>query len=252
MKNEKSSNESIEKSSNCDAKDDVLYVGEVSESDLEETPEDTLEDDYDEEKRAKSSVIATVITLVLALAAVLSFVFAYTSGVFTRDETRYDADATAQQEVMENAQRLITKNYEIIMLFYEYGLSHEVPDEFGIVAQSTSYAVTDSEYATLAAVQELVNSTLVKEEAEKLLKNGQGMGEIYTEQDGKLMMNIDRFVPLDYDRNWDQTQIQCDHIEESSARVIVSLSTKKEGVPITVSGTIVREDGTWKLKKLIY
>ncbi|MGN0661463.1 MAG: hypothetical protein ACI4JX_07045 [Oscillospiraceae bacterium] len=240
-----------------DMQEDIIYVDEVSDEDLgsgdeaEEIQES--DDDGSEQKKSAGALVATVLTVLLALGAALAFLIAYSSGVFTRDESRYDADITVQQEVMENAQTLINNNYEIIMMFYEYGLSHEAPDVYGAEHQGNAYPVTDSEFTSLASIEELVNSTLVKDEADKILQNAQGMGAIYTEQDGKLVMNIDRFVPLDYDRNWDSTQITCDYISDDSARVVVALSTKEHGVPITVSGSMVRtEDGSWKLKKLIY
>ena len=124
---------------------------------------------------SKSTIIATAIVALAAVAAIIVLLVMSNNGNGGAQEQQNGSavesavDQAFIDECGENAQRLVQGNYRVVRLFISEGLPHR-DEPYGNSPEDGYFTVVSDEFKTLEDVENLVKSTFVAEEADRIMQ----------------------------------------------------------------------------------
>ncbi len=244
---------------------------------------------------SRKNTAATIITIVIAALAIATtlFLLYQMSQTEVQENTpgSFIPSDEVNDEMNENATRLVKNNCEVFRVFLQYGLTHEA-EPYNNKPDDGYYTVSADTYKDMASLKKLVEETFVEKEAERILTDVGGNGAVYAEQeDGTLGISekcIDEkgnFKGMEYGYSWTNATVtllpvsntECDITIElaaedgtgGSAAVGSPNSTQSSptsadssadssaqsaasAAPKTFTVTMIKANGTWLLEKLAY
>ncbi|MCL2086809.1 MAG: hypothetical protein FWH05_04345 [Oscillospiraceae bacterium] len=193
------------------------------------------------------------VTLVVGFLAVALAVFALWQ-MNTNAQVSVSVPLSDEQraEMKANAERLIENNHEVVRLYYLVGLDTK-PEPYGNLPEDGIYIVDSEKYKTIADIDEIVDTTFVPSEADRIKNNPFGDSQpLYRERGGELGIG-EEFAQkrnTNYQLSWEGLSYELFPETESEAALKVTLSI--DGEPVSLDTTMVKQDGRWLLTKIIY
>ncbi len=163
----------------------------------------------------------------------------------------YVPEDTLSVEMKDAAIELLGSNYEVLKLYFISGLAHK-DEPYGNAPEDGYYTVDDSEYISLAQLEELVDSTFVAEQAKAIKENSLGYGPIYKERDGGELGIIENFTPMPYEISWDNPQFKIDPVSDEECVINVTLHNRTDGAEVSLKGEMTKTEDGWRLKTILY
>ncbi|MGN1422916.1 MAG: hypothetical protein ACI4XA_06030 [Oscillospiraceae bacterium] len=244
---------------------------------------------------SKTTLIATIIVAVAAIALAIVAVMTLNKGsgnTSSAPTSSADPAFKPTDELVEECQYaahdLVKNNYEIVRLFVTEGLPH-YDEPYGNLPDDGIYTVNSTDYSSLAEIEELVQSTFVNSEAERILTNidGNGMAvyknrQIYVDvpedtaetatadtseaasrphytTETVLGINANFKPDTAYNKDWSSCSIAVLPVSETECQLTVYLGGLDETAessdpdPDTVLETqMVKINGEWKLSVFVY
>ena len=137
----------------------------------------------------------------------------------------YVPDKELSEEMKDAAIELLTSNYEVLKLYFITGMDHK-DEPYGNAPEDGYYTVDNSKYNSLSQLEELVDSTFVKEQAQAIKENSLGYGPIYKERDGGELGIIENFTPMPYEISWDNPKFEIDPVSDDERVIDVTLHNR--------------------------
>ncbi|MCH5324482.1 MAG: hypothetical protein J1E39_04640 [Eubacterium sp.] len=233
---------------------------------------------------SKKNTAATIITIViaaLALATTLFLLYQMSQNEVQQNTPgKFIPSDEVNEEMNQNATRLVKNNCEVFRVFLQYGLPHE-SEPYNNKPDDGLYTVSSDTYKSMADLETLVKDTFVEKEAERILTNLGDAGAVFADQeDGTLGVNekcIDKdgnFIGLEYGYSWTNINVtllpksntECDITIElaaddgaggsatvGSANSSTESTSDESGAGTkTVTVTMMKANGVWLLEKLAY
>lgn len=163
----------------------------------------------------------------------------------------YVPDDSLSVEMKDAAIELLGSNYEVLKLYFISGLDHK-DEPYGNAPEDGYYTVDDSEYTSLAQLEELVDSTFVADQAKAIKENSLSYGPIYKERDGGELGIIENFTPMPYEISWDNPQFKIDPVSDDECVIDVTLHNRADGAEVQLKGEMTKTEDGWRLKTILY
>lgn len=163
----------------------------------------------------------------------------------------YAPDAELSEEMKDAAIELLSSNYEVLRLYFTTGLDHK-DEPYGNAPEDGYYTVKDSEYTSLAQLEELVDSTFVADQAQAIKENSLGYGPIYKERDGGELGIIENFTPMPYDISWNNPDFTIDPVSDDECIINVTLHNRADESAVELKGEMTKTEDGWRLKTILY
>lgn len=163
----------------------------------------------------------------------------------------YIPDDSLSMEMKDSAIELLSSNYEVLKLYFISGLDHK-DEPYGNAPEDGYYTVKDSEYTSLAQLEELVDSTFSAEQAQAIKENSLGYGPVYKERDGGELGVIENFTPMPYEISWDNPQFVIDPVSDDECIINVTLHNRSDGAEVLLRGEMIKTEDGWRLKTILY
>lgn len=201
------------------------------------------------------NTVMTVVTVVAALLAATAVFFLIWKIAAVKQEeaelnNNYQPDAELATEMKIAATDLIKANHEVFTLFFTKGISYQ-EEPYGAEPEDGFYTGKDSTYQTFEQVEELVRSTYVSTEADRILTNPLGNGPtLGAESDGSLGLSSS-FVPMEYQYSWENVSFSIDPISDIECGIKLTISDSA-GNSVDLTPKMQKLNGTWLLESVIY
>lgn len=163
----------------------------------------------------------------------------------------YVPDKELSEEMKDAAIELLTSNYEVLKLYFITGMDHK-DEPYGNAPEDGYYTADNSKYNSLAQLEQLVDSTFVKEQAQAIKENSLGYGPIYKERDGGELGIIQNFTPMPYEISWDNPKFEIDPVSDDECIIDVTLHNRADDAEVKLKGEIVKTEDGWRLKTILY
>ncbi len=221
-------------------------------------------------KKNTAATVATIIVAVLAVAATLFLL--YRMSQEQAQESRYDYVPSDEvgEEMNINAVKLIQNNCEVFRIYLQYGLAHKA-EPYNNLPEDGYYTVTSDKYSSMSEIEELVNSTFVTNEAERILTNVSGDGvAVFAEEindDGEKGIGLDmskvdedgRFKAIQYGYSWSNAKFTLHPVSDTECEILVELNpladsdeSAQAGDTKKLTASMIKVNGEWRLEKLVY
>ena len=174
-----------------------------------------------------------------------------TTAVQTNEPAGYSPEAELGEEMKDAAIELLSSNYEVLRLYYTSGMDHK-DEPYGNAPEDGYFTVKDSKYSSLSQLEELVDSTFVKEQAETTKNNSLGYGPIYKERSGGELGIIENFTPMAYDISWDNPQFTIEPQSDEECIINVVLHHRASGEEVQLKGEMIKTEDGWRLKTILF
>ncbi len=163
----------------------------------------------------------------------------------------YEADAELAEEMKDEAQALVTKNYEILSLYYIHGTDHK-DEPYGNAPEDGYYTVKDDTYSSIEQLEALVDSTFLTEQAETVKSNSLGYGPIYSVRSNGDLGIIANFTPMPYEKSWENPKFTIEPVSDTECIIHITLHGKDNGEEIPLNGEMTKTDEGWRLKTILF
>lgn len=174
-----------------------------------------------------------------------------TTAVVQTEPEGYVPDKELSEEMKDAAIELLTSNYEVLKLYFITGMDHK-DEPYGNAPEDGYYTVKNSKYNSLSQLEELVDSTFVKEQAQAIKENSLGYGPVYKERDGGELGIIENFTPMPYEISWDNPQFEIDPVSDDECVINVTLHSRSDDAEVKLKGEITNTEDGWRLKTILY
>lgn len=244
----------------------------------------------------KKNTAATIVTIVIAALAIATTLFLLyqmsQSEVVENTPGSFIPSDEVNDEMNDNATRLVKNNCEVFRVFLQYGLPHEA-EPYNNKPDDGLYTVSSDTYKKMADLEKLVKETFVEKEAERILTNAAGNGAVYADQDDGTLGVSEKcigadgtFAGMDYGFSWTNASVtllpisntECDITIElaaddgsgsvavgsqnsstansstssSSAESTASAESSAAGQSKSFTVTMMKANGVWLLENLAY
>ena len=227
----------------------------------------------------KKNTAATVVTIIVAVLAIATTLFLlYQMSQKQTQDTRYSfvPSEEVNNEMIDNATTLVKNNCEVFRIFMQYGLPHK-EEPYNNVPEDGFYTVKSDDYKTMADLENLVNSTFVDSEAQRILTNVNGNGAVYAEEtdnegnkgiglSADMVDSNGRFKAYDYGYSWTNANVSLSPKSNTECDIIIELAAETDGSNAgstdsdasvstdakTFTVTMLKVNGSWRLQKLAY
>lgn len=163
----------------------------------------------------------------------------------------YVPDKELSEEMKDSAEKLLTRNYEVLKLYYTRGLPHK-DEPYGNEPEDGYYTVDSSEYTSIEQLEELVDSTYTKEQAETVKENSLGYGPIYKERDNGTLGIIANFTEMPYELIWEDPKFSIHPESDELCGISLTLLRGEDGEETEISGQMIKTDDGWRLQSVVF
>lgn len=219
----------------------------------------------------QKSLVATIVTALVALAAIAAVAVGII--MMTKKDEPDVPDSTPSisealvDECSKAANELVQKNYTVLKLYVIEGLPYKTV--YGNSSEDGYYTVDDGNYKSFSQIEELVKSTYIADEAERILtrypvmmETGAKDVQVYKQHkdpvDGSDCLGIiEGFKPdSEYSRDWSKCRITISPKSgtECELTVIADGYTEEEAKshPESVlTAKMVKQDGKWLISAML-
>jgi len=152
-----------------------------------------------------------------------------------------------EEDLYTQANMLIDRNKTAFFEIFGLSMLNMKIPESG-VGTETIFPVVDERFTTFAQLEEYVNSTYARSEADALLGNGR-----YLNMNGNLYGDISKDGGMGYYVDWESYRLEVRDITDRSATLMIytidDSPAGKEDITITVK--MVKENGLWLLEQMV-
>ncbi len=154
-------------------------------------------------------------------------------------------------EMKDSAIELIGSNYEVLKLYFTAGLNHK-DEPYGNAPEDGYYTVDDSEYTSLAQLEELVDGTFVPDQAQAIKQNSLGYGPVYKERSNGDLGIFENFTPMPYDISWNNPDFKIEPVSDEECIINVTLHNRSDDSEVVLRGEMIKTEDGWRLKTILY
>lgn len=167
------------------------------------------------------------------------------------EEQGYNADDELAEEMKDAAQALVSGNYEVLSLYYIYGLDHK-DEPYGNAPEDNLYTVKSDEYSSLTQLEAIVDNTFVPQQAAAIKGNSLGYGPIYaTRSSGELGITAN-FTPMPYEKSWENPRFTIDPVSDTECILHITITNREDGSDSELTGEMIKTEDGWRLKTILF
>lgn len=167
------------------------------------------------------------------------------------EDTGYKADKDLVNEMFDAAEGLIYGNYTVLRLYYTKGLSHE-DEPYGNEPEDGYYTVASDDYSSIDQLNEIVDKTYTKDQANEIKTDPLGYGAIYKTRDNGTLGIIQNYTPMQYDRSWENPKLEIEPLSDTECAITVTIHEKSDDSDVPLNAVMVKSEDGWRLTSVIF
>lgn len=191
------------------------------------------------------TVVATVIAAVVAVGMLVAAVLLLNKN--TSDGQNNNHVSPEIQAEMENAASVLIKNnLKIFQIYYTIGLNR-LPEPYGNPPEDGYYTVNSEEFPTYDVLLALINETYLEAEAKRFQAFTVSSVPLFITKNNGAFGISEHFVPMEYNKDWTRISYVIKPNNEEACQLVVTLKSGE-----TVEGEMIKTNGVWRLKAVMY
>lgn len=168
------------------------------------------------------------------------------------EDAGYQPDPEIKEEMKDAVTKLISGNYTVLKLYYIKGMAHK-DEPYGNTPEDGYYTVDSEDYTSIDQLEDIVDSTFVKDFAKNVKNDPLGYGPIYSTRPNGTLGIIANFTPMPYTRSWKNPDFVIEPESDTECGIKIYIHEKDEAqTPVTLDGHMTKTADGWRLDSIIY